>query len=175
VNSKALVRRRNWDLFFPLVIVFLIAMLMRIVIVEIVVVYWWHGVILGALSLVMLTWMLSASGAVWWLMATTFLIALAMSYGIPWGIREQFIRDLYAISPGMSQSDVRYAMRAYLRGPKFPVESTTPEKSTAAGDRSIASSDCDMFRHADIGPDEFDTGVICYLNGTVYSVSFSSD
>lgn len=117
-------------------------------------------------------------------------VALAVFHFVPWTSRKPFLKDLYSIKPGMTETDVRRIMGRYMEGTNWPaIYGGSPEgsgtlndpgsgkqhatESTPDGKLTIKSSL--VFRHSTSGAFDSDWGIVALENGRVTGVSFSPD
>jgi hypothetical protein len=87
-------------------------------------------------------------------------------YFIPWTSRKPFLRDLYAIRPGMTVEEVRKRMAGYMEGTGITMPNTNQE-FTVGGAL--------VFRHSNDGAFNADWGIVSFQNGKVVSVQFDPD
>ena len=123
----------------------------------------WHWFTFAIFCLVFLG--TKASGmrrSVWVIASSLFLGIMSIVYGSPWSLRERFFGDLERVEIGCSRSDVSKILGLYHR---------RPTRSVVEG----VAQECEMFRHSDQGPDEFDIAIICYEGSVVVSVMISAD
>lgn len=116
--------------------------------------------------------------------------AIAGLYFVPWSSRKPFLRDLYSIRPGMTESQARQIMGRYMEGTGWPAvygnASNAPGSLVDAGSGATYATDVTpsgemavrdfiVYRHSTDGAYDSDWGIISLSNGVVLGVSFSAD
>ena len=120
----------------------------------------------------------------------TLTAVIAALYFVPWTSRKPFLRNLYSIRPGMTESEVRRIMGHYIEGTGWPATygGTPPGSGTlndlGTGTTHATGSTPDgqmtiegtlVFRHSTSGAFDSDWGIVAFSNGRVTGVSFSPD
>lgn len=117
-------------------------------------------------------------------------VGIAGLYFVPWSSRKPFLRDLYSIQPGMTETQVRQTMARYMEGTGWPAVYGTVSNApgslvdagsgatyatgeTSTGEMTIRDSI--VYRHSTDGAYDSDWGIISLSNGIVVRVSFSAD
>jgi len=114
----------------------------------------------------------------------------ATLYCADWTSRKPFLRDLYSIRPGMTESEVRRIMANYTEGTGWPAIYGAPSNAPgilhnsgtganfATGTSSagqLTLNESLVFRHDTNGDFNSDWGIVTFKNGRVVCVSFSPD
>jgi hypothetical protein len=121
----------------------------------------------------------------------SFVLSLVVLWTVPWTSRKRFLKDLYAIKPGMTVAEVETKMRQYIKGTGWPPYPYDKDSSGAAILRDIGSGaayrtesspdgelvlpGCVVYRHSNGGAFNADWGIIRVENRRVASVEFSPD
>ena len=90
---------------------------------------------------------------------------------IDWDSRKPFLKDLYRVSSGMTETQVDQIMGKYIRGSGWPAN-PNPE-AIKPGQLAIANSV--IYRHTNEGWGDSDWGIVTYRHGRVVDVRYSPD
>ena len=123
----------------------------------------WFYLALGVLVLAAtMPLLLGARRTVAAIAAAAFIAVLFFGLGSPQTKRERFFEQVLQLEPGTSRAEVATLMREFVQ---------TAEFSSAVD----PLEQCETYKHATDGPDEFDVATICYRRDVLVRAEISPD